>query len=48
MMPYLIPSNDQIFVKGYGYLAFAKYIVKNISKNLSNKYSVNIFDHGKE
>ena len=29
----------QIYVKGHGYLTFSKYIGKNMSKNLSDKYS---------
>ena len=43
MMYYLIQPRDRIFVKGYGFLSFAKsmgkIISKNISKNLSGKYS---------
>ena len=41
-----------IFVKGYGYLSFAKnmgkILVKNISKKLSGKYSQKLFDHDKQ
>ena len=33
-MRYLIEPRDRIYVKGYGFLSFAK----NIGKNLSNKY----------
>ena len=33
-MRYLIEPRDRIYVKGYGFLYFAK----NIGKNLSNKY----------
>ena len=32
MMPYSVQSRDQIFAKGYGFLAFAKSIGKNIGK----------------
>ena len=43
---------DRIFVKGYGFLFFAKNMVKNIakniSKNLSSNYSKKIFDHAKK
>ena len=43
---------DRIFVKGYGFLSFAKNmgknIGKNISKNLSSKYSQKILDHAKQ
>ena len=35
---------DRIFVKGYGFLSFAKNMVKNIDKNLSGKHSQNILD----
>ena len=42
-MLYLVQPRDLIFVKGYGFLCFAKNkgknIGKNISKNLSGKYS---------
>ena len=47
-----IQFNLQIFVKGYGFLSFAKSmdenIDKNISKNLSGKYSQKILDHAKK
>ena len=33
-LPYSIEPNDRIYVKGYGFLSFAK----NMGKNLSNKY----------
>ena len=50
-MRYLVQPRDQIFVKGYEYLSFAKNmgknIGKNISKNLSDKYSQKIIDHAK-
>ena len=39
-------------MKGYGFLPFAKKIVKNvgknISENLSGKYSQKVFDHAKQ
>ena len=35
MMCYLIKPRDWTFVKGYGFLSFAKYMAKNIRKNLS-------------
>ena len=37
MTRYSVQPRDQIFVKGYGFLSFAKNIDKNISKNLSSK-----------
>ena len=43
MTCYSVQPRDRIFVKGYGFLSFAKsmgkIICKNISKNLSGKYS---------
>ena len=45
-------ERDQIFVKGYGFLSFAKNmgknIGKNISKNLSGKYSRELLNHAKK
>ena len=52
MMRYSVQPRDRIFVKGYGFLAFAKNMGKNISKNiskiLSGKYSKKLFDHAKQ
>ena len=46
-----VQPRDRIFVKGYGFLSFAKNmgknIDKNISKNLSSKYDQNLLDHAK-
>ena len=39
---------DQIFVKGYGFLSFAKNMSKNVVKNLSDKYSEKLLDHAKQ
>ena len=39
-MCYSIEPKDQIYVKGYGFLSFAK----NIGKNLSNKCSQKLLD----
>ena len=43
MIGYLVEPRDRIFVKGYGFLSFAKNMDKNngknISKSLSGKYS---------
>ena len=50
-MCYSVQPRDQIFVKGYGFLSFAKNmsqnIGKNISKNLSCKFSQKLLDHAK-
>ena len=51
-MRYSIEPRDQIHVKGYGFLSFAKNMSKNIdisiSKNLSGKYSEKVLDHAKQ
>ena len=43
---------DQIYVKDYGFLSFAKNMSKNIGKNkskhLSSKYSQKLIDHAKQ
>ena len=35
MMRYSVQPRDQIFVKGYGFLSFAKSMGKNMGKNIS-------------
>ena len=40
-MRYSIERKDRIYVKGYGFLTFAK----NIDKTLSTKYSQNLLDN---
>ena len=47
-MSYSVQPRDQIFVKGYGFLSFAKNIGKTISKNLNDKYNQKLFDHAKK
>ena len=42
-MRYWIEPRDRVYVKCYGFLSFAK----NISKNLSNKYSEKLIDTAK-
>ena len=42
-MRYSIEPTDTIYVKGYGFLSFAK----TMSKNLSNKYSEKLLDTAK-
>ena len=42
-MRYSIEPRDIIYVKGYGFLSFAK----NMGKSLSNKYSQELFDAAK-
>ena len=43
-MRYSVEPRDRIYVKGYGFLPFAK----NIGKNLRNKYSQKIIDTAKK
>ena len=42
-MRYSIEPRDRIYVKGYGFLSFAK----NMGKSLSNKYGQKLFDSAK-
>ena len=48
MTRYSVQPRDRIFVKGYGFLSFARNMGKNISKNLSSKYSQKLLDHAKQ
>ena len=52
MTRYLVQPRDRIFVKGYGFLSFAKNmgksIGKNISKSLNSKYSQKPLDSAKQ
>ena len=52
MMRYHVQPRDQIFVKGFGFLSFAKNRYKNtgknISKTLSNKDSQKLLDHAEK
>ena len=43
-MRYLIELRDRIYVKGYGFLSFAK----TIGKNLSNKQCQKLLDSAKK
>ena len=43
-MRYSIEPRDRIYVKGYGFLSFAK----NMGKNLSNKYGQKLLDSTKK
>ena len=51
MARYSVQTRDQIFVKVYGLLSFAKNMVKNIdkniSKNLRGKYHEKLHDRAK-
>ena len=48
MTHYSVQPRDWTFVKGHGYLSFARNMSKNISKNLSSKYSQKLHDHVKQ
>ena len=52
MMRYSVQPRDQIFVKSYGFVSFAKDMDKNISKNVSKDLSGNYIqkrlDHAKK
>ena len=52
MTCYSVQPRDQIFVKGYGFLSFARNMSRNIgnniSKNLSSKYSQKLLDYAKQ
>ena len=43
-MRYSIEPRDRIYVKGYGFLSFAK----DMGKNLINKYGQKLFDSAKK
>ena len=43
-MRYSIELRDRIYIKGYGFLSFAK----NMGKSLSNKYSQKLIDSAKK
>ena len=43
-MRYSIEPKDRIYVKGYGFLSFAK----NVGKSLSNKYGQKLLDSAKK
>ena len=43
-MRYSIEPRDRIYVKGYGFLSFAK----NMDKSLSNKYGQKLLDNTKK
>ena len=43
-MRYSIEPKERIYIKGYGFLSFAK----NMGKNLSNKYSQELLDTAKK
>ena len=47
MMPYSVQPRDRIFVKGYGFLSFAKNMDKSMDKNIG-KYSQKLLDHAKK
>ena len=48
MARYLAQPRDRIFIKGYGFLSFARNVGKNLSKNLSGSYCQKCIDHAKQ
>ena len=49
-MHYSIESKDEMYVKGYGFLSFAKNIgthATKVAKSMSNKYSQKLLDSAK-
>ena len=48
MKRYSVQPRDRIFVKGYGFLSFAKNMGKNISKNLNGKCGQKFLDPAKQ
>ena len=42
MMHYSVQPRDRIFVKGYGFLSFAKNMCRNIGKNIAKNLSVKL------
>ena len=52
MIRYSVQPRDQIILKGYGFLSFArimrKIVGKNIGENLSSKYSQKLLEHVKQ
>ena len=48
MMRHSIKPRNLIFLKSYGFLTFAKNVGKDISENLSHKYSQKLLDHAKQ
>ena len=48
MMHYSVQIRDRIFAKDYGFLSFTKNMGKNITSNLSGKYSQKLLDHAKQ
>ena len=50
-MRYSLEPGGRIYVKGYGFLSFAKNMgrhVNKVTKNLSNKYSQKLLDSAKK
>ena len=43
-MRYSVEPRDRVYVKGYGFLSFAK----NMGKNLSNKHGQKLIDSAKK
>ena len=48
MTCYSVQPRDWIFVKGYGFLSFARNMGKNRYKNLRSKYGLTLPDQAKQ
>ena len=48
MTRHSIKPRNLIFLKSYGFLTFAKNIGKDVSENLSRKYSQKLLNHAKQ
>ena len=48
MTHYSVQATDQISVKGYEFLHFARNMSTNISEHINSKYSQDILDHTKQ
>ena len=45
MTCYSVQPRDRIFVKGYGFLSFAKNMLLSFARNVIRKYSQKLIDH---
>ena len=48
MTCYSVEPRNWIFVKGYGFLSFARNMCKSISKTLTSRYSRKLPGHAKQ
>ena len=48
MTCYSVQPRDRIFVKGYGFLSFARNMGRNIGKSIRKKLNQKLIDHAKQ